>query len=208
MDGADKPGLEVGGRPLLVSVAHAAAVAGTRRLVIVGPPRPGAVQAGLAALAADRSVSLSRVLEDPPGGGPVAGLRRGLVEVAAPWLALLAADLPFLTATQLTDMLLTAQAHRPAATGVVLTDAEGRPQWLISCWRTSTLRPALAAYDGGSLHSLLAPLRPALGYGAVRPGDALGAAMPAWLDCDTPDELAAARLAWLANAGNAADTGG
>ena len=141
MDGADKPGLEVGGRPLLVSVAHAAAVAGTRRLVIVGPPRPGAVQAGLAALAADRSVSLSRVLEDPPGGGPVAGLRRGLVEVAAPWLALLAADLPFLTATQLTDMLLTAQAHRRAATGVVLTDAEGRPQWLISCWRTGDAAP-------------------------------------------------------------------
>ena len=125
-----------------------------------------------------------------------------------PWLALLAADLPFLSAAQLTAMLLTAQTQRPAASGIVLTDPEGRPQWLISCWRTSTLHRAVAAYAGRSLHGLLAPLRPALAHGAAPPADAPGAAMPAWLDCDTPDELAAARRAWLANAGNAVDTGG
>ena len=198
MGGADKPGLMVGGRPLLVSVAQAAAAAGAARLVVVGPSRPGVVTASLATLAAGRPGWLTWVHEEPAGRGPVAGLRRGLAEVSAPWLAVLAADLPFLTDAHLTA-LLTADDREPTA-GVVLTDAEGRPQWLASCWRTSSLRSALAAYDGDSLHGLLAPLSPAL----ARLGTP-GAAMPPWLDCDTPDDLAAARRAWLANA---ADSGG
>jgi molybdopterin-guanine dinucleotide biosynthesis protein A len=198
MGGADKPSLMVGGRPLLMSVAQAAAAAGAGRLIVVGPSRPGVVTASLATLAAGRPGSLVWVHEEPAGRGPVAGLRRGLAEVSAPWLAVLAADLPFLTGAHLTA-LLTADDQEPAA-GVVLSDAEGRPQWLASCWRTSSLRSALAAYDGDSLHGLLAPLNPAL----ARLGTP-GAAMPPWLDCDTPDDLAAARSAWLANA---ADSGG
>jgi molybdenum cofactor guanylyltransferase len=198
MGGADKPGLIVCGTPLLVSVAQAAAAAGTTRLIVVGPPRPGVVAASLATLAAGRPGWLACVREEPAGRGPVAGLRRGLAEVSAPWLAVLAADLPFLTGAHLTA-LLTAGSPEPAA-GVVLTDAEGRPQWLAGCWRTSSLRSALAAFDGDSLHGLLAPLSPAL----ARPGTP-GGAMPPWLDCDTPDDLAAARRAWLANA---ADSGG
>ncbi len=197
MGGADKPGMVVGDTPLLMSAARAAAGAGTSRLIIVGPPRPGPVQAALAALAAGRPGWLACVSEEPPGHGPVAGLRRGLAEVSAPWLALLAADLPFLTGPHLTALLT---ADNPESAGVVLTDADGRPQWLASCWRTSPLRLALAAYDGVSLHGLLAPLSPAL----VRL-DAAGGTMPPWLDCDTPDDLAAARRAWLANA---PDSGG
>lgn len=198
MGGADKPGLIVGGTPLLVSVAQAAAAAGAARLIIVGPPRPGDVTASLSALAAGRPGWLAWVREEPAGRGPVAGLRRGLAEVSAPWLAVLAADLPFLTGAHLTA-LLTAGDPEPAA-GVVLTDAEGKPQWLTSCWPTSSLRSALAAYGGDSLHGLLAPLGAAL----ARLETAAGA-MPPWLDCDTPDDLAAARRAWLANA---ADSGG
>jgi molybdenum cofactor guanylyltransferase len=198
MGGADKPGLMVGGTPLLVSVAQAAAAAGAGRLIVVGPSRPGVVTASLATLAAGRPGSLVWVHEEPAGRGPVAGLRRGLAEVSAPWLAVLAADLPFLTGAHLTA-LLTADDQEPAA-GVVLSDAEGRPQWLASCWRTSSLRSALAAYDGDSLRGLLAPLSPALASIGTP-----GAAMPPWLDCDTPDDLAAARSAWLANA---ADPGG
>jgi len=198
MGGADKPGLMVGGTPLLVSVAQAAAAAGAGRLIVVGPSRPGVVTASLTMLAAGRPGWLARVHEEPAGRGPVAGLRRGLAEVSAPWLAVLAADLPFLTGAHLTA-LLTADDQEPAA-GVVLSDAEGRPQWLASCWRTSSLRSALAAYDGDSLRGLLAPLSPALASIGTP-----GAAMPPWLDCDTPDDLAAARSAWLANA---ADSGG
>jgi molybdopterin-guanine dinucleotide biosynthesis protein A len=221
MGGADKPGLAVGGTPMLVSVAQAAAAAGTKRLIIVGPLRPGAVQAGLAALAAGRPRWLVCVREEPPGGGPVAALRRGLAEVSAPWLALLAADLPFLTAAHLAALLApdvsapdvsaadVSAADRPAAdgaaaaavAGVVLADAAGRPQWLTSCWRASELRTALAAYNGDSLHALLAPLRP----GLTRLGTASGAGPP-WLDCDTPDELAAARRAWRVHAGDSGGT--
>jgi molybdenum cofactor guanylyltransferase len=203
MGGADKPGLTVGGTPLLVSAARAAAEAGATRLIIVGPPRPGTVNAALAGLAAGRRPGwLACVREEPAGGGPVAGLRRGLAEVSAPWLALLAADLPFLTGAHLTALLTPEPpgVAEDSAAGVVLTDADGRPQWLASCWRTSSLRAALAAYDGNSLHGLLTPLRPALMHLGMA-----GDPMPPWLDCDTPDDLAAARHAWLANA---ADPGG
>jgi len=192
MGGVDKASLTVGGRPMLVSVAQAAAAAGTSRLVVVGPLRPGAVQDGLAALAARRPGWLAWVREEPPGRGPVAGLRRGLAEVGSPWLVLLAADLPFLTGPQLTAML--SAAGSAATAGVVLADADGRAQWLASCWRASSVRAALASYCGQSLHGLLAPLSPAL----IRP-DAGGDAMPPWLDCDTPDDLATARRAWLAD---------
>jgi molybdopterin-guanine dinucleotide biosynthesis protein A len=201
MGGVDKPGLAVGGTPMLISVAQAAATAGTRRLIIVGPPRPGAVQAALTALAAGRPDWLACVREERPGRGPVAGLRRGLTEVSAPWLVLLAADLPFLTGVHLTALLTTEVSTTTArADGVVPADTDGRPQWLASCWRASALRPALAAYDGDSLRGLLAPLSPVLTR--LHPA---GAAMPAWVDCDTPDDLAEARRAWQANA---ADSGG
>jgi molybdopterin-guanine dinucleotide biosynthesis protein A len=204
MGGADKPGLTATDTPMLVSVARAAAAAGTARLVVVGPARPGAVQAALAALAAGRHGWLTCVQEHPPGGGPVAGLRRGLAEVSAPRVALLAADLPFLTGADLMR-LLTADVSGDAV-GLVLADAEGRPQWLASCWQSPTLRAAAAGYDGDSLHGLLAPLRPtpAPVLALARP-DTAGATMPPWLDCDTPDDLAAARRAWLAKA---ADSGG
>ena len=160
MGGADKPGLVVGGTPMLVSVAQAAAAAGTSRLIVVGPLRSGAVQDALTALAARRPGWLACVREEPPGQGPVAGLRRGFAEVSAPWLVLLAADLPFVTGRHLTAMLSVA-VSTPTA-GVVLAEADGRPQWLSGCWRASQIRAALASYDGQSLHGLLAPLSPAL----------------------------------------------
>ncbi len=201
MGGADKPGLVVGGTPMLVSVAQAAAAAGTSRLIVVGPLRSGAVQDALTALAARRPGWLACVREEPPGQGPVAGLRRGFAEVSAPWLVLLAADLPFVTGRHLTAMLSVA-VSTPTA-GVVLAEADGRPQWLSGCWRASQIRAALASYDGQSLHGLLAPLSPALSR-----LDSPGNAMPPWLDCDTPDDLAAARRAWLASEADSADSGG
>ncbi len=232
MGGADKPGLRVGGTPMLVSVAQAAAAAGTRQLIIVGPPRPGAVQAGLETLAAALPGRLTFVCEEPPGCGPVAGLRRGLAEVAAPWLALLAADLPFLTGAHVAALLAAghaggspaagaggaamdpaddaAGAGGSASHGAVLIDDAGRPQWLVGCWQARTLRLELAGYDGTSLHGLLAPLQPVpLPPALLSPARASPArarlaetahgAAP-WVDCDTLDDLAAARRAWLARA--------
>lgn len=81
--GADKPGLLVGGVSLLDRVLGA--VAGAGRIVVAGPTRP-----------TRREVVWVR--EDPPGGGPVAGLAAALPRVRADVVVLLAADLPFVTA--------------------------------------------------------------------------------------------------------------
>ncbi len=180
LGGADKPALVVGERSLLASVIAAAAAAGARVVVVVGPPRPGLV------LTAGR---LRVVREEPPGSGPVPALRRGLAEVAAPWVLVLAADLPFIRAGHLTWLLAAAAGAGPAA-GAVLADDTGRPQWLAGCWPTAALRAASSGYRGGSLRGLLGPLSPVmLEPSPGQPGP------PPWLDCDTEDDVRRAR-AW------------
>ena len=149
--------------------------------------------------------------EEPPGSGPVPALRRGLAELAPrrglaeqalrrgpaeldgpggqgaggePWVAVLAADLPFLRAAHLRT-LLAAAAGRD---GAVLADDGGRAQWLAGCWRAGALRRAAAGYQGSSLHGLLAPLQPVSVSLAPGPGEP-----PPWLDCDTEQDLRRAR---------------
>ena len=198
MGGVDKAGLAVGATPMLVSVAQAAAAADTSRLIIVGPIRAGSVHDGVSTLAAGRPGWLGWVQEEPPGSGPVAGLRRGLAAASAPWLVLLAADLPFLTAAHIRELLaagVRAARDPELRPGVACADATGQPQWLTSCWQTSSLRSALAAYSGDSLRGVLASLHPAAIRLAVPAGDP-----PPWLDCDTPDDLATARRAWMSGA--------
>jgi molybdopterin-guanine dinucleotide biosynthesis protein A len=173
LGGADKPAMTISGRSLLAAVATAAVDAGASRVVVVGPARPG-----LGGLPAEFTS------EEPPGSGPVPALRAGLAHVTEPWMLLLAADLPFLTGQHLRALRA---AARDAQAGALLTDGDGRPQWLVSCWRTGHLRSALAGYGGASLGGLLGPLRPAqvsIGHGPGEP--------PPWLDCDTSDDLAAA----------------
>ena len=209
LGGADKPGLTVGGRSLLEAVLAAGTEAGARQAVIVGPGRPGTGQ-----LPGGPPVRFVR--EDPPGAGPVPALRRGLDELArpadpgdpaaAPWLAVLAADLPFLRAAHLRALLAAAAGHDAAnrdgaghdganRDGAVLTDDEGRAQWLAGCWRAEALRRAAGGYSGASLHGLLAPLRPASVRITPSPGEP-----PPWLDCDTEADLRRARD-WPARAG-------
>ena len=178
LGGADKPALVVGERSLVASVTSAAADAGARLVIVVGPPRPGLV------LARGR---LLVVREEPPGSGPVPALRRGLAEVAAPWVLVLAADLPFILAGHLSSLLAAAAGARQGA-GAVLADDGGRPQWLIGCWWPPTLRAASRGYRGGSLRGLLGPLAPVmLGLAPGQPGP------PPWLDCDTEDDVRRAR---------------
>ena len=195
MGGADKAALVVGHGPMLTSVARAAAAAGSSRLIIVGPPR-AAVASGLADLG-----QLTIVREDPPGGGPVPALRRGLAEVSAPWLMLLAADLPFLGAALIGQLL--AGAAQAGSAGAVLADDTGQLQWLAGCWETSRVRSAAARYGGRSLHGLLRPLAPV----PVRPAGRPAPGIAPWLDCDTPADLAAARQAWAAHHGRSGPDG-
>ena len=184
LGGVDKPGLRVGTRTLLASVVSAASAAGARRIVVVGPDRP------------ELPGGLAFVREEPPGSGPVPALRRGLAEVSAPTVLVLAADLPFLRARHLRTLL----AARPGLTsGVIMVDDTGRPQWLAGCWRTAVLSAAIQAYEQNSLHGLLLPLEPAALDPAQVGYDLAASEPPPWLDCDTAEDLARAR-AWPADA--------
>lgn len=179
--GIDKPGEQVGGQTLLMSVAAAAAGAGAALVIVVGPPRPGL------RLPAGARARLELACEDPPGGGPVPALRAGLAKVREPLVALLAADLPFLAGRHLRSLLAVTSAGN---TGAVMIDGAGQRQWLAGCWQVAPLRQALAGYAGQSLHGLLAPLQPAMIRFHQLEGEP-----PPWLDCDTPEDLAWARQA-------------
>lgn len=161
----------MGGRPLGERVVQA--VAQADRIVVVGPPCPGATVV---------------TREDPPGGGPVAGIAAGLTHVRAGHVVVLAVDLPFVTAAAVAA-LLDELAAVPTSGGVVPVDTAGREQLLCSAWRPDALRRALdglASAHGASVRALAAAVP-----GVLRvhlPGDP-----PPWFDCDTREELAAAQ---------------
>jgi molybdopterin-guanine dinucleotide biosynthesis protein A len=186
LGGADKPGLPVGGTPMLERVL--AACAGAGRTVVVGPERATA-----------RAVRWVR--EQPPGGGPVAAVAAALPQVTAGTVLLLAADLPFFDAA--TAARLCAALTPDAASAVlvdaavlvdpavpvdaaVLVDADGREQPLAAAYRTDALRAALALLpDPSGL-----PLRRLVGaLPTTRLPDPDGVAA----DCDTWEDVERAR---------------
>lgn len=177
--GRDKLAERVGGVPLLARAV--AACAGAEPVVVVGAPRPGL------------PVRVVSVLEDPPGGGPVPALAAGLaaLPVHAPYAVVLAGDLPFVTAEDL-RALITALLAAPDAAGALAVDGTGREQALLSAWRVPSLRARLTSAGpdlaGLGLHRTLAPLHRVRVELPPRPH-------PAWLDLDTPEDLAAARAA-------------
>jgi molybdopterin-guanine dinucleotide biosynthesis protein A len=170
LEGADKPGLEIGGVTLLDRVIEACAEA--REVVCVGPRR-----------VTRRPVRWTR--EDPPGAGPVAALAAGLEslgETGRPHVVVLAADLPFLTASVVHSLWMNIATHD----GAVLTDREGKAQWLAACYSRSALTTAiarLAQQHGGtaglSLKRLLAD------FDLAQVPDVAGTAF----DCDTWEDV-------------------
>src|SRR5918912_4034552 len=123
LGGQAKPQLEVGGRTMLAAVLAAVSDADPR--VVVGPPQP--VPDGVVV-----------VREQPPGGGPVPALRAGLSVIDQDVVAVLAGDLPFLTADVITGL-----RDRLAGDGVLVVDPAGRDQLLLGVWRTTALRAAV-----------------------------------------------------------------
>jgi molybdenum cofactor guanylyltransferase len=169
LGGQPKPQLEVGGLTMLAAVLDA--VADAARRVVVGPPQPVPPDVVL-------------VRERPPGGGPVAALRAGLPAVTTDVVALLAGDLPFLTAGLIAEL-----RTRLTGDGVLVLDETGRDQLLLGVWRTAALRAAVADATGPtSLRKVFEPLAVRRLRPAVVPGTP-----PPWTDCDTPAELARAR---------------
>ncbi|WP_459547675.1 NTP transferase domain-containing protein [Nocardia sp. X0981] len=170
MGGVDKPGLLVGGRSML-DIALAA-VAGLGRTVVVGPPRP------------ELGAHIRQTREPEPGSGPVAAIAAGLAclgTAAADHLVILAADLPFLTGEVIGELL----GHRDEYDAVFATDESGRPQYLIGVWR----RRALADRLHGLRTVINQPMK------ALVPERTLTVTVPGVDDCDTPDDIAAARAA-------------
>jgi molybdopterin-guanine dinucleotide biosynthesis protein A len=171
LGGQAKPQLQVGDHTMIETVLAAVADADLR--IVVGPPQP-------------LPEGVLRLREQPPGGGPVAALRAGLAEVTTDVVAVLAGDLPFLTASLVTDL-----RGRLTDDGVLVVDEGGRDQYLLGVWRTAALRAAAAGASGPtSLRRVIAPLVVTRHRPPVEPGTP-----PPWTDCDTPADLARARAA-------------
>lgn len=173
--GADKLSARVGGVTLLDRTLDALRAA--EQVLAVGPPRRTA-----------RPVQWCR--EDPPAGGPAAAVAAGLAALTpGPGLvAVLAGDLPFLTPETLSLLLdATAGGH-----GAVAVDGDGREQTLLAVWQRDQLTDALGTVPASDLAGLpwRRVIEPLPRTQVLLPRTGTG---PAWLDCDTPEELAAAR---------------
>jgi molybdopterin-guanine dinucleotide biosynthesis protein A len=142
--GGDKPAVVVAGRRLLDHALDA--VHDARAVVVVGPE--GVLGAG----AAVPDVGVTQ--EDPPFGGPVAGIAAGLawlddhspISADRPVL-LLACDVPW--AHRLVPTLLDAWSARADGTEGVHVEAGGRAQWLVGVYSRAALRRAVRAVTDG-----------------------------------------------------------
>ncbi|WP_280499157.1 molybdenum cofactor guanylyltransferase [Nocardia cyriacigeorgica] len=170
MGGVDKPAIVIGGRSML----HVAldAVAGCGQTVVVGPRRP------------ELDPNVWQVREVPPGAGPVAAIGAGVRALgagAAPRIVVLAADLPFLTEWAVADLLR--RSDQSGADAVFAADESGRPQYLIGVWRRDALSARLSRLD-----SLVnQPMK------ALVPDDTVMVRLNGITDCDTDEEVRAAR---------------
>lgn len=142
LGGVSKPDVELAGHRLLDRVL--VSVADAREIVVVGD--------------VDVPEGVRRTMEDPPLGGPVAGLAAGLdvlaaADPAASWTVLLACDLadPLPALGRLIAAWAYAQRSPDVDTdghdGWCLLDSTGHPQWLFGIHRTEALRGALERYE-------------------------------------------------------------
>lgn len=161
MGGGLKTLLPVAGVPMLHRVLTAAREAGADPIVVVGPSE------------LDMHLGWAyRTQEDPPGGGPVAGIAAGLALCEeADEIAILGGDLPFLTADAIT-------ALRGAQASVYKDE---RRQPMVSVWRAGALRDAVAT-GIRSMNGLLDQVE-------VRDVAYQKTGPPPWYDCDTPQAL-------------------
>lgn len=152
MGGVAKPMLTVGSRSMLALALDAADALGCRPVIVAGPRPRGAL-----------TERATWVREDPPLGGPAAGIVAGLAAIAEPapeWTLVLACDLP--EAAAAVALLRDGVDALPTAVDGRCLSVAGRPQWLCGLYRTDPLRAAAArlpdAGGGASMRSLLAPL--------------------------------------------------
>ena len=162
--GSDKLAAPLRGVPVLDHLLAALPVEWP--VVTVGVERPTA-----------RPVTWTR--EDPPGGGPLAGVAAGIMIVHTDRVAVVAGDMPYAgpAVAALVEVLRTAPTDVAA---VVASDREDVPNPLLAAFRTTALRGALPDDPRG------VPARSLLEL----PHAVLPVAGVAALDVDTPEDLA------------------
>jgi molybdopterin-guanine dinucleotide biosynthesis protein A len=145
MDGVDKASVELRGRTLLELALDAFLDAS--EVVVVAPD----------AVRTTRPVTF--VCEDPPRGGPVAGLLTGVDALLRRprLLGVLAVDMPRVTPATMRRLREAAEGHD----GAFLVGHDGRRQLagVLDAARLQAVRPGLEEQHGMALHRLLAPLR-------------------------------------------------
>lgn len=164
MDGVDKSSVEVDGRTLLALAIDAFLDAD--EVVVVGPDSVPTAR------------PVTTVREDPPLGGPVAGLLTGVDALLRPprLVGVLAVDMPRVTAYTMRRLREAAHGHD----GAFLTDAGGRRQLagVLDAGRLAAVRPGLEGQHGMALHRLLGPLDLAM----VTPVGDEGVDIDSWAD--------------------------
>lgn len=163
--GSDKLAHPIAGRALLDHTLDA--VADAARIIVVGPPR-----------ATERVVAWCQ--EEPPGGGPLAGVAAGLQLTSREYVVLLAGDMP--NAAPAVSALLQAATSSSTSEIVVMADASGRLSPLTALWRRAHLAVRLQQLDtlhGGAMMLLYESQTPLV---ITADDDALA-------DVDTPDDL-------------------
>lgn len=171
--GRRKTAALLAGRPVLAHVL--AGLPAEIPVIVVGPPehpgaerqpehRPEPPDGETAPPPARGNARVRWTWEQPPGGGPVAGLAAGCAALPSgvSVLLVLAGDLPFAgTAVgRLRDAL--ADSDPDQVDAVVAVDPHGRDQPLLAAYRVSPLKAALGpetSAEGRSLHAVLACLR-------------------------------------------------
>lgn len=163
--GVDKLALRLEGRTLLERCTSAGLTWASRAIVAGDEPD---------AWVSDARVTFRR--EDPPFGGPVAGLAAALAAApTADEVMILAGDLAHPDAA-----VALLSPTRLRSDGVALLDAEGWPQYLAGRYFAASVRRAIAALDtvrDSSVRRLMRPLDVTL----------LPAPAFATLDLDTPE---------------------
>lgn len=136
--GRHKPAIVVGGRSIIERVL--AAVAGWP-VVVVG--------------SAEGVPARTRVVsEEPPGGGPVAGIAAGWAALTTgPYAAELGASAPDVVVVLAGDLPLLTREHLAALVAAVddrvaVTRSSSGPNWLCSAWPAELLRDRLVAVGG------------------------------------------------------------
>lgn len=167
--GFDKATADLGGRSLLAHVIDS--IPADASVIVVGPE----VQT------LHQRVVITR--EEPPGGGPVAGIAAGLALVTTPYVCVLAVDMPWAGPLLKRFVALLADSRADA---ILPRDEQARPQPLAGAYRAAALHRALGSADpnGRSVRSVISELA-VVTVAVDRPADLI--------DIDTPRDLDAAR---------------